>query len=51
MTAQQSFISNVGKVLNLKLKTTKNAIKIYNGKRLHLFLDYKTPNMIFKIGA
>jgi len=32
-------------------KATKNAIKIYNGKRLHLSLDYKTPNMIFKVGA
>lgn len=29
----------------------KNAIKIYNSKRLHVSLNYKTPNMIFKIGA
>lgn len=27
---------------------TKNAIKIYNTKRLHLSLGYKTPNMVFK---
>ena len=27
---------------------TKNAIKIYNGKRLHVSLAYKTPNMVFK---
>lgn len=27
---------------------TKNAIDIYNSKRLHLSLDYKTPNMVFK---
>jgi len=26
----------------------KNAIKIYNNKRLHLSLDYKTPNMVFE---
>jgi putative transposase len=29
-------------------KATKNAIEIYNSKRLHLSLDYKTPNMVFK---
>lgn len=27
---------------------TKNAIKMYNNKRLHLSLDYKTPNMVFE---
>jgi transposase InsO family protein len=27
---------------------TKSAIEIYNSKRLHLSLEYKTPNMIFK---
>lgn len=25
----------------------RNAIEIYNSKRLHLSLDYKTPNMVF----
>jgi putative transposase len=29
----------------------KNAVDIYNSKRLHLSLDYKTPNMVFKIVA
>lgn len=30
------------------VKATKNAIDIYNNKRLHLSLGYKTPNMVFK---
>ncbi|MGK0430831.1 MAG: transposase InsO family protein, partial [Psychroserpens sp.] len=25
-------------------RATKNAIKLYNSKRLHLYLDYKIPN-------
>jgi putative transposase len=29
-------------------KATKSAIEIYNSKRLHLSLDYKTPDMVFK---
>jgi putative transposase len=29
-------------------RATKNAINIYNSKRLHLSLGYKTPNMAFK---
>lgn len=27
-------------------RATKNAIKLYNTKRLHLSLDYKTPNYV-----
>lgn len=30
---------------------TKNAIEIYNNKRLHVSLKYKTPNMVFKKAA
>lgn len=32
-------------------KATKNAIDVYNNKRLHISLGYKTPNMIFKNAA
>ena len=30
---------------------TKNAIKLYNKKRLHLSLNYKTPNMVYQLTA
>lgn len=30
-------------------KATESAIRIYNNKRLHLSLGYKTPNMVFKM--
>jgi len=33
--------------LNHAVRATKNAIEVYNSKRLHLSLDYKTPNMVF----
>ncbi len=29
----------------------KNAIKLYNGVRLHLSLDFKTPNMVYNNAA
>jgi len=32
-------------------KAAKNAIKLYNSKRLHLSLDYKTPNYVHKVAA
>jgi len=32
-------------------RATKNAIKLYNEIRLHLSLDYKTPNMVYKLTA
>jgi len=39
----------------MKLKNnerlTKNAIKLYNSKRLHLSLDYKTPNFVHQNAA
>lgn len=35
----------------LAKKATKNAIEIYNNKRLHLSLGYKTPNKVFENAA
>ena len=32
-------------------KATKNAIKLYNNKRLHLSLDYRTPNYVHQYAA
>lgn len=32
-------------------RATKNAIKLYNQIRLHLSLDYRTPNMVYKLTA
>jgi transposase InsO family protein len=29
----------------------KNAINLYNEVRLHLSLDFKTPNMVYKLSA
>lgn len=37
-------------VANAK-KAAKNAINLYNEIRLHLSLDYKIPNMVYKISA
>ena len=34
--------------VELARKASENAIKLYNNKRLHLSLGYKTPNMVFK---
>lgn len=32
----------------MKVHAAKNAIEIYNSKRLHLSLGYQTPNMVFE---
>lgn len=32
-------------------RATKNAIHLYNEIRLHLSLDFKTPNMVYKLTA
>ncbi|QXP61912.1 transposase [Olleya sp. HaHaR_3_96] len=32
-------------------RAAKNAINLYNEVRLHLSLDYKTPNMEYKLSA
>ncbi|WP_111709753.1 integrase core domain-containing protein [Lutibacter citreus] len=33
------------------IRAAKNAIKLYNEIRLHLSLDFKTPNMVYKLTA
>ncbi|MBK5244238.1 MAG: IS3 family transposase [Eubacteriaceae bacterium] len=37
--------------INHAKKATKNAINLYNEIRLHLSLDFKTPNMVYKLTA
>ncbi|QCE43559.1 IS3 family transposase [Psychroserpens sp. NJDZ02] len=37
--------------VNHKKSAAKNAINLYNDVRLHLSLDYKTPNMVYKLSA
>lgn len=37
--------------VELAKKVSKNAIKIYNNKRLHLSLNYKTPNQVHDLAA
>ena len=32
-------------------KAIKNVIKLYNSKRLHLSLDYRTPNYVHRYAA
>ncbi len=32
-------------------RATKSAIKLYNEIRLHLSLDFKTPNMVYQLSA
>ncbi len=32
-------------------KATKNVINLYNEIRLHLSLDFKIPNMVYKLTA
>lgn len=32
-------------------RAAKSAIKLYNEIRLHLSLDLKTPNMVYKLTA
>ncbi len=32
-------------------RAAKNAINLYNEVKLHLSLDHKTPNMVYKLSA
>ncbi|WP_179315188.1 integrase core domain-containing protein [Winogradskyella undariae] len=46
-TSRKITVSNI----NHARKAAKNAINLYNEIRLHLSLDYKTPNMVYKLSA
>ncbi|QCE43558.1 IS3 family transposase [Psychroserpens sp. NJDZ02] len=37
--------------VNHKKRAVKKAINLYNEVGLHLSLDYKTPNMVYKLSA
>ena len=37
--------------INHAKRATKNAINLYNEIRLHLSLNFKTPNMVYKLSA
>ncbi|MBQ0769706.1 MAG: integrase core domain-containing protein [Bizionia sp.] len=37
--------------VNHAKRAAKNAINLYNDVRLHLSLDYKTPNMVYQVSA
>ena len=37
--------------INHAKRATKNAINLYNKIRLHLSLDFKTPNVVYKLTA
>ncbi|MBC34646.1 MAG: hypothetical protein CL663_01185 [Bacteroidetes bacterium] len=45
------YLDNCFKNTKVAKKTSKNAIELYNEQRLHLSLDYKTPNQVHQMVA
>jgi len=45
------YLDQVFTNVQLAKRAAKNAINLYNEIRLHLSLDFKTPNMVYKLSA
>lgn len=45
------YLDNCFKNKNIARKVSKNAINLYNNERLHLSLNYKTPNQVHQMVA
>jgi len=49
LTGEAYFSVSTNKRIPFLVRTSdENAIEVYNTKRLHLSLGYKTPNMVFQ---
>ena len=45
------YLDNCFRNKKIAKKISENAIKLYNEQRLHLSLDYKTPNQVHQMVA